>query len=75
VTGFIFRFPFPIFHLSLRQTPFDQWQMKRWKTENGIGKGYPIGPVNRTLEIQGVTGRKMPRFLDKSRAACKGLGG
>jgi hypothetical protein len=40
-----------------------------------VGKGYPIGPVNSTLEIQGVTGRKMPRFLDKARAACKGLGG
>ena len=40
-----------------------------------LGKGYPIGPVNRTLDIQGVTGRKMPNFLDKARAACHGLGG
>ena len=39
------------------------------------GKGYPIGPVNSTLEIQGVPGRKMPKFLDRARAACKGLGG
>ena len=40
-----------------------------------FGKGYPVGPVNRTLEIQGVTGRQMPKFLDSARAACKGLGG
>jgi hypothetical protein len=40
-----------------------------------VGKGYPIGPVNSTLEIQGVAGRKMPRFLNKARSACKGLGG
>ena len=39
------------------------------------GKGYPIGPVNSTLEIQGVTGREMPNFLDRARAACKGIGG
>ncbi len=40
-----------------------------------VGKAYPIGPVNSTLEIQGVPARKMPKFLDKARAACKGLGG
>jgi hypothetical protein len=40
-----------------------------------LGKGYPIGPVNRTLEIQGVTGRPMPRFLEKARPACKDIGG
>jgi hypothetical protein len=39
------------------------------------GKGYPIGPVNSTLETQGVPGRKMPKFLDRARAACKGIGG
>src|SRR5262245_17594270 len=38
-----------------------------------FGKGYPIGPMNRTLEIQGVPGRKMPNFLDRARAACTGL--
>jgi hypothetical protein len=40
-----------------------------------VGRGYPIGPVNRDLEIQGVPGRKMPRFLDRARAACKDIGG
>jgi hypothetical protein len=40
-----------------------------------VGKGYPIGPVNSTLEIQGVPGRKMPKFLDRARAACKGIDG
>jgi hypothetical protein len=39
------------------------------------GKSYPIGPVNSTLEIQGVTGRETPNFLDRARAACKGIGG
>ena len=39
-----------------------------------LGKGYPIGPVNNILEIQGLPGRKMPNFLDRARAACKGLG-
>jgi hypothetical protein len=38
------------------------------------GKRIPIGPEDRTLEIQNVPGRNMPKFLDKARAACKDFG-
>jgi hypothetical protein len=38
------------------------------------GKELPIGPEDRTLEIQNVRGHKMPRFLDHARGACKDLG-
>ena len=35
---------------------------------------YPIGPDNRTLEIQNVSGNKMPQFLEKARVGCEKLG-
>ena|SRR2546428_10212840 len=38
------------------------------------GKQLPIGPEDRTLEIQNARGHKMPKFLDKARGACKDLG-
>jgi hypothetical protein len=38
------------------------------------GKQLPIGPEDRTLEIQNVRGHKMPKFLDHARGACKDLG-
>ncbi len=38
------------------------------------GKQLPIGPEDRTLEIQNVRGHKMPKFLDKAHGACKDLG-
>ena len=38
------------------------------------GKGYPTGAEGRTLEIQNVPARKMPKFLDNARSACKDLG-
>jgi len=38
-----------------------------------FGKGYPIGPPNRALEIQGGTGRQMPKFLDRALPACENL--
>ena len=34
----------------------------------------PIGPTDRTLEIQNVRGHELPKFLDKARGACKDLG-
>jgi len=35
---------------------------------------YPIGPEDRTLEIQSVQGRKMPKFLNRARSECKNIG-
>jgi hypothetical protein len=39
-----------------------------------LGDDYPIGPADRTLEIQDVSGNRMPRFLGKARAGCGKLG-
>jgi hypothetical protein len=61
-------------HLSAAEGALDTYLFRKGRYAL-TGKGYPIGPVNHTLEIQGVTGRQMPNFLDKARAACKGLGG
>jgi len=61
-------------HLSAAEGVLHTYLFRKGRYTS-IGKGYPIGPVNRNLEIQGVTGRKMPNFLDRARAACKGLGG
>src|SRR5262245_43399211 len=61
-------------HLSAAEGVLHTYVFRKGRYTS-IGKGYPIGPVNRTLEIQGVPGRKMPKFLDKARVACKGLGG
>jgi hypothetical protein len=33
-------------------------------------KSYPIGDVNRTLEIQNVPGRKLPRPFERAKKAC-----
>jgi hypothetical protein len=61
-------------HLSAAEGVLHTYLFRKGRYTS-IGKGYPIGPVNRTLEIQGLTGRRMPNFLDRARAACKGLGG
>ena len=61
-------------HLSAAEGVLHTYLFRKGRYAS-VGKGYPIGPVNSTLEIQGVPGRKMPKFLDRARAACKGIGG
>jgi len=59
-------------HLSAAEGALHTYLFRKGRYAS-FGKNYPIGPVNRALEIQGVTGRQMPKFLDRARAACKGL--
>ena len=61
-------------HLSAAEGALDTYFFRKGRY-TPVSKGYPIGPVNSTLDIQGVPGRKMPKFLDRARAACKSLGG
>lgn len=61
-------------HLSAAEGALDTYLFRQGRYALS-GKSYPIGSVNSTPEIQGVTGREMPKFLDRARAACKGLGG
>jgi hypothetical protein len=60
-------------HLSAMEGVLDTYTFKKGQYRLS-GKGYPIGPEDRTLEIQNIPGRKMPKFLDKARRACKNLG-
>ena len=60
-------------HLSAAEGVLETYIFRKGRY-TPVVKGYPIGPVNRTLDIQGVPGRKLPNFLDRARAACKGFG-
>jgi len=61
-------------HLSAAEGALDTYLFRNARYALS-GKSYPIGPLNSTLEVQGVTGSEMPNFLDRARAACKGIGG
>jgi hypothetical protein len=38
------------------------------------GDVYPVGPEDRSLEIQNIPGRRMPKFLEGAHSACDNLG-
>jgi hypothetical protein len=60
-------------HLSAMEGVLDTYLFRAGRYDLSK-KGYPIGPEDRTLEIQNVPGHRMPGFLGKARAACKDLG-
>lgn len=60
-------------HLSAMEGVLDTYVFRKERYRVS-GKGYPTGAEGRTLEIQNVPARKMPRFLDKAWGACKDLG-
>ena len=60
-------------HLSAMEGVLDTYLFRDGRYDLSR-KGYPIGPEDRTLEIQNVPGHRMPGFLGKARAACKDLG-
>ena len=60
-------------HLSAMEGVLDTYVFRRGRYAL-VGKGYPVGAEDRTLEIKNVPGRKMPRFVDRARPACKDLG-
>ena len=60
-------------HLSAMEGFLDTYVFRNGRYRL-TGKRLPIGPEDRTLEIQNVPGRRMPKFLDKTRGACKELG-
>lgn len=61
-------------HLSVQEGVLDTYLFRNGRYAL-LGNGFPVGPEDRTLEIQNIPGRKMPRFLDRARIACKDLGG
>lgn len=60
-------------HLSAAEGVLDTYVFRKGRYCR-TGKEYPVGPEDRTLEIQNVPGRKMPSFLTKARGGCKSLG-
>jgi hypothetical protein len=60
-------------HLSAMEGVLNTYVFRRGRYRLS-GKRYPVGPEGRTLEIQNVLGRKMPRFLTKAHVACRNLG-
>jgi hypothetical protein len=60
-------------HLSAAEGALHTYVFRKGKYTQA-GKNYPIGPVNSDLEIQRVPGREAPKFLDRARPACKGVG-
>lgn len=60
-------------HLSAAEGLLGTYRFSKGRYAH-IGDSYPVGPEGRTLEIQNVEGRRMPRFLERARAACENLG-
>jgi hypothetical protein len=60
-------------HMSAAEGVLDTYEFRRGQYRP-LGKGYAIGPEDRTMEIQKVRGHRMPRFLDQAHRACKNLG-
>jgi hypothetical protein len=60
-------------HLSAAEGSLGTYRFSRGRYAH-TGDSYPVGPADRTLEIQNVQGRRMPKFLEAARAACENLG-
>jgi hypothetical protein len=60
-------------HLSAMEGVLDTYVFAR-EHYRVSGKGLPIGPAHRMLEVQKARGHTLPKSLDNARGACKDLG-
>ncbi|HEY8227641.1 MAG TPA: hypothetical protein VIG25_20385 [Pyrinomonadaceae bacterium] len=59
-------------HLSAIEGSLETYTFSKGRYAR-VGDGYAIGPEDRTL-IQNKPGRKLPKFLERARAACADVG-